>query len=127
MRVGPIFLGHKKAACEAVDLPLALAHALTELDPESPSPMGELANKLHCDASNVTGIVDRLEARGLVGRGSSTDRRQKVLVLTSEGKRQRRRLLAKLEEPPAILRSLSEADHRALASVLRKLPSPAEF
>ena len=33
-----------------------------------PRPMGELAKFLACDNSNVTGIVDRLEERGLVTR-----------------------------------------------------------
>lgn len=33
-----------------------------------PLPMRALAELLGCDASNVTGIVDRLEARGLVRR-----------------------------------------------------------
>ena len=36
-------------------------HALRLLEPEQPLPMGRLACALGCDASNVTGIVDRLE------------------------------------------------------------------
>src|SRR5713226_4435512 len=52
------------------------AHALRFL--ERPVPMSELADTLWCDASNVTGIVDRLEARGLVERRPSDgDRRVK--------------------------------------------------
>jgi DNA-binding MarR family transcriptional regulator len=51
-----------------------------------PRAMGELAEVLSCDASNVTGIVDRLEARGLVERRVvPDDRRVKRLVLTPEG------------------------------------------
>src|SRR4029079_10546887 len=50
------------------------AHALRLLDPEQPIPMSALAEKLFCDASNVTGIADRLESRKLLraraaGRG----------------------------------------------------------
>ena len=33
-----------------------------------PLPMRQIAQKLKCEPSNVTGIVDRLEARGLVER-----------------------------------------------------------
>lgn len=48
--------------------------------------MGNIAGKLHCDASNVTGIVDRLVSQGLVVRKDcETDRRAKVLVTTQKG------------------------------------------
>src|SRR3954464_8804500 len=49
--------------------------ALGVLDPERPVPMSELAEALHCDNSNVTGIVDRLEDRGLVERRSDAQHR----------------------------------------------------
>ena len=54
------------AALEELELTFMQAHVLRLLDPEKPRPMGELADTLKCDASNITGIVDRLEARGLV-------------------------------------------------------------
>jgi DNA-binding MarR family transcriptional regulator len=48
--------------------------------------MGQVADVLHCDASNVTGIVDRLVAQGLITRQeSSRDRRTKTLNLTESG------------------------------------------
>jgi DNA-binding MarR family transcriptional regulator len=48
--------------------------------------MGKVAGSLHCDASNVTGIIDRLVALGLVTRQESEqDRRAKVLQLTDKG------------------------------------------
>ena len=60
--------------------------ALNVLEPGRPVPMSELADALHCDNSNVTGIVDRLEDRGLVERRSAThDRRVKMLVVTERG------------------------------------------
>src|ERR687892_1793493 len=43
-------------------------HALRVIEPGAELPMSSLAGKLFCDASNVTGIVDRLEARGLIER-----------------------------------------------------------
>ena len=50
--------------------------------------MGQLADNLHCDASNITGIIDRLVAQGLVTRKeSSQDRRAKILALTKEGQK----------------------------------------
>ena len=75
--------------------------ALGVLDPERPVPMSELAEALHCDNSNVTGIVDRLEDRGLVERRSAThDRRVKMLVVTDRGAEVRERLAERLEQAP---------------------------
>lgn len=49
--------------------------------------MGMVADRLHCDASNVTGIIDRLEEQGLVGRYQDPDdRRRKRLLVTPEGR-----------------------------------------
>src|SRR3954471_391218 len=39
--------------------------ALMRLEPDEPLPMSALAASLQCDNSNVTGIVDRMEAHGL--------------------------------------------------------------
>src|ERR687893_1964051 len=65
-------------------------HALRLIEPGDGVPMSSLAGMLFCDASNVTGIVDRLEARGLIERRPAAyDRRVKLLVLTEEGERVR--------------------------------------
>jgi DNA-binding MarR family transcriptional regulator len=101
-------------------------HALRVLSPEQPLPMGRLAGALGCDASNVTGIVDRLEKRGLIERRPSPrDRRVKVLVVTAEGAQVRRRLLLRLGEPPQAIAALSPADRRRLAGILRRALSRA--
>ena len=55
-------------ALAELDLTPVQGHALRLLDPEQPIAMSALADALFCHASNVTGIVDRLEARGLVER-----------------------------------------------------------
>jgi DNA-binding MarR family transcriptional regulator len=48
--------------------------------------MGQVAHVMHCDASNVTGIVDRLVVQELVSRHESArDRRTKTLRLTEKG------------------------------------------
>ena len=68
-----------------LDLTPVQAHALRRLDPDEPLAMSALAEALYCHASNVTGIVDRLESRGLVERTPGAgDRRVKTLVLTPE-------------------------------------------
>ena len=87
--------------------------ALQALD--EPLRMGRLARILHCDSSNVTGITDRLEQRGLVERRPAPDdRRVKMLVLTPEGRRVRDRIRARLATPPSAIEGLSAADVFAL-------------
>ncbi|WP_052847538.1 MarR family winged helix-turn-helix transcriptional regulator [Streptomyces avicenniae] len=71
-----------------LDLPPAQAIVVARLD--EPAPMRRLAEWLSCDASNVTGIVDGLERRGLVERRTDpADRRVKMVALTDEGRRRR--------------------------------------
>ena len=103
------------------DLAKQQAFALTHLEPDEPKPMSELAASMFCDASNITGIADRLESRGLVERRSAPrDRRVKMLVLTPEGERVRAEIVARLHEPPEALTSLPAADQRALRDLLRR-------
>jgi DNA-binding MarR family transcriptional regulator len=50
-------------------------------------PLGQLADRLACVKSNVTQLVDRLEADGLVSReGDPSDRRSRLAVLTDAGR-----------------------------------------
>jgi DNA-binding MarR family transcriptional regulator len=103
------------------DLSPMQAFALRQLEPGTPLAMSDLAEALHCDASNVTGIVDRLEARGLIARrGADHDRRVKMLVVTDKGAELRERLLARISEPPPAIASLSAADQRSLRDILRR-------
>jgi DNA-binding MarR family transcriptional regulator len=86
-----------------------------------PRPMGELAKFLACDSSNVTGITDRLEERGLVRRTSADhDRRVKLLVLTDEGERVRRAITERLAEPPPQIAALPVADQKSLLEILTR-------
>jgi DNA-binding MarR family transcriptional regulator len=93
--------------------------ALRVLD--EPRTMSEIADYLHCDNSNVTGIVDGLEARGLAERTPSPDdRRVKLIALTTEGRRLRARLMREARKPPAWLKQLSPADQRSLRDLLKR-------
>ena len=84
--------------------------------------MNELAAMLACDNSNVTGLVDRLEARGLVARQASPeDRRVKRIVLTAAGSRMREELLARVGRPPAGFERLTAAEQRQLRDLLRRI------
>src|SRR3954469_18110955 len=102
-------------------LSFAQAHALRLLDPDEPMPMSALAERLFCDASNVTGIADRLEARGLVRRQSSEgDRRVKALTITPAGSKLREQVMRIMSEPPEAIAALPEADQRALRDILAR-------
>jgi DNA-binding MarR family transcriptional regulator len=92
-----------------------------------PRRMGELAQALFCDNSNVTGITDRLEERGLVRRESAEgDRRVKLLVLTDEGERMRVEITKRMAEPPPPIAALSTEDQRALRDILRRALEQSE-
>ena len=97
-------------------------HVLHLIEPGQPVPMSRLAEVLSCDASNVTGLVDRLEARGLVERRPAPhDRRVKVLALTPRGTRLRGEMLVHMTGQPRPLSSLSPDERRALVSLLERL------
>jgi MarR family transcriptional regulator, organic hydroperoxide resistance regulator len=98
------------------------AKALRRLDPDAPIAMSRLAEALHCDNSNVTQIVDRLEADGLVERRPAPhDRRVKTLVLTDEGRRIRAEVERRMTEPPPLLAALRGEDARLLRDALRRM------
>jgi MarR family transcriptional regulator, organic hydroperoxide resistance regulator len=97
-------------------------HLLHLIEPGRPMPMGRLAATLVCDASNVTGLVDRLEARGLVQRRPSAgDRRVKVIQLTPRGSRVRERLLRQMTTASHPLSRLSPAQQQSLIRILEAL------
>jgi DNA-binding MarR family transcriptional regulator len=69
-------------------LSLAKLAALHQLSLAGESlPLGQLAERLSCVKSNVTQLVDRLEADGLVTREPDpNDRRGRLAVMTAEGR-----------------------------------------
>src|SRR5258707_15155506 len=108
------------AVCAEFDLTPMQGHALRTLDPERPLAMSTLAQELVCDASNVTGIVDKLESRGLIARqGAEGDRRIKMLAVTEKGTELREQLWARTMEPPRAVTALPEETRRRVAEALR--------
>jgi MarR family transcriptional regulator, organic hydroperoxide resistance regulator len=109
---------HFPALAAEFELSPVQAHVLRTLG-HGPQPMSMLAGYLACDASNVTGLVDRLESRGLVERRNAEhDRRVKLLCLTEAGAEVRLRLMERLAEPPAAIAALTPEDLRALRDVM---------
>ena len=108
------------ALCRELDLFPPQLMVLKTLD--EPRPMRDVAATMACDSSNLTGITDRLEERGLVRRSADPDdRRVKRLILTDEGERLRREVIARMSEPPpGAVDALSERDLLQLQRLLRK-------
>ncbi|WP_460065163.1 MarR family winged helix-turn-helix transcriptional regulator [Streptomyces sp. YKOK-I1] len=87
-----------------------------------PLPMRKLAQKLKCEPSNVTGIVDRLESRGLVERRPDpADRRVKLAAATEEGRSVAKGLRESLRFAREPLAGLAEEERVVLRGLLRRM------
>jgi DNA-binding MarR family transcriptional regulator len=96
--------------------------ALLALTPGEPEPMSNLAEVLRCDASNVTGLIDRLAGRGLVERRPAPhDRRIRHLVLTDAGIALRDHVTRRLDEPPDGFAALSPEEAALLRDLVFKI------
>ncbi len=103
------------------DLTLQQIFVLYNLYSEDHILMGTLAGRLHCDASNVTGIIERLQSAHLVTRRElPQDRRAKQLVITPAGRSLIDELIPRL---PAALRlaSLNASQKSDLRNLLQQL------
>ena len=97
------------------------AMALGHLTADEPLPMSALAGALQCDNSNVTGIVDRLEAAGLAERrAAERDRRVKTVVLTPHGEAVREEVRRRAGTPPPEIAGLSDDDAEQLRAILQR-------
>ncbi|GAA2951987.1 MULTISPECIES: MarR family transcriptional regulator [Streptomycetaceae] len=96
------------------------ARALIALN--EPMPMSALAHHLVCDASNATGLIGRMEARGLVTRTPSPeDRRSKVAARTADGTGLAHRIRAEMRVVHGALEALTPQERTALLPLLNRL------
>jgi len=111
-----------EAVCARHSLTPQQARALLEL--KEKAPMRSLATHLRCDASNITGIADRLEARELIRREAPPDdRRVKLLALTPRGEEVRAELERSVILESPVMAKLAPEEREQLASLLRKIVS----
>lgn len=107
----------------------AAAHDLTGVQAkllgvvaDHPVPMNQIATVLKCEPSNITGLVDRLAARGLVARQPSpTDRRVKLVAATPVGAEVSGKVWANLDFAAEPLAALSDQERRMLRDLLRRI------
>jgi DNA-binding MarR family transcriptional regulator len=120
---GLLFAERRRFVDAAAEFELhpAQAGTLMQLDADSGLPMHEIAAHLACDSSNVTGIVDRLEARGLVTRrAGERDRRVKYIVPTALGLEVRDALRERMAPAPVGIERLSAEEQRLLRDLLAR-------
>ncbi|MEU5806716.1 MULTISPECIES: MarR family winged helix-turn-helix transcriptional regulator [unclassified Streptomyces] len=109
---------HVRERAAALGLTASQATALREMS--GPMTMRELAERMSCEPSNTTFVVDKLEKQDLVERRPHpTDRRAKHLVLTPAGTALRERLLDLLAVDSP-LSGLSQQEQRVLHSLLEQ-------
>ncbi|MEU6771431.1 MarR family transcriptional regulator [Streptomyces sp. NPDC046759] len=118
--VARFYADYEEAAGEhALTGPQARLLSLLSVEP---LPMRKLAHKLKCEPSNVTGIVDRLESRGLVERRPDPDdRRVKVAAATDAGLGVARDLREGLHFAREPLAGLSAEERGSLRDLLRRM------
>jgi DNA-binding MarR family transcriptional regulator len=103
----------------------ATFQALWAIDPTEPPPsMKVMAERLYCNAGNLTFITNQLTERGLVERAvDPADRRSRVLVLTAKGRRVRAELVrTALEKTP--LAVLTAGELQQLMALLNRAVGP---
>ncbi|MEU0844400.1 MarR family transcriptional regulator [Streptomyces sp. NPDC005962] len=107
----------------------AAKHALTGaqarvlgLLSRGPTPMRRIAQQLKCEPSNITGIVDRLESRGLAERRlDPADRRVKLAAATEAGRETAARLRGSLDFAREPLAGLSADERTVLRDLLQRM------
>lgn len=90
-----------------------------------PLPLGQLAGRIACVKSNMTQLVDRLEADGLVSRvNDPEDRRSVLAAITGEGrKRFEIGVRALAEQERELFAEFSADERKHLLALLKKLGS----
>jgi DNA-binding MarR family transcriptional regulator len=98
---------------------------LRQLDARGPLPTGRLADAMSLSAATVCGILDRLEARGLVTRERQADDKRRVLVaLTAAGAKLVAQAPSSLQDSFVFkLRALPLGEQAQVNRTLKKLVS----
>jgi DNA-binding MarR family transcriptional regulator len=112
-------LSHQGSCLETLELTYSQAKLLWRLEVGDTPSLKELARRCGVDPSNLAGVVDQLTERKLVlSRPAVHDKRVRIVRLTANGVRLRRRLVACLAENPSI-ESLSSERKEQLLEILR--------
>jgi DNA-binding MarR family transcriptional regulator len=114
-------LDHQGTCLETLGLTYAQAKLIWRLEASDTPSLKEAARRCGVDPSNLSNIVDQLTERGLMtSRPATHDKRVRIVRLTGEGVRLRRRLVACLSQNPSI-GSLSANQQKQLLEILREV------
>jgi DNA-binding MarR family transcriptional regulator len=114
-------LNHQGTCLESLQLTYSQAKLLWRLEIGDTPSLKELARRCGVDPSNLAGVVDQLTERKLVlSRPAVHDKRVRIVRLTANGVRLRRRLVACLAQNPSI-ESLSPKRKEQLLEILREV------
>jgi DNA-binding MarR family transcriptional regulator len=114
-------LDHQGTCLETLELTYAQAKLMWRLETGDTPSLKELAKRCGVDPSNLAGVVDQLTERGLVAsRPAVHDKRVRIVRLTADGVRLRRRLVACLAQHPSI-EALSPERKDELLAILREV------
>jgi DNA-binding MarR family transcriptional regulator len=120
---------HKWAAqCQAHGLSMTHFHVLAILEADGPTPMSRLADQLGVAISNLTGIIGRMEERGIVERVHDADDRRVVLAqLTTTGRDVVQKVEAtRLEHMRQLVTALTRDEQQTVLGALKTLTSAHE-
>ena len=98
-------------------------YTLCLLDNDTSIPMNSLSALLYCDASNVTGIVERLFTQNYIKREENPkDRRSKMITITPKGAEICQQIFAELpSHQPAGLIALPDDQKNQLTTLLKQI------
>jgi DNA-binding MarR family transcriptional regulator len=122
--------GHRQVlrACASAGITPGMLKMSLHLSADEPQPMGELARRLHCDASYVTSIVDGLEQAGIAERRPHpSDRRIKTVVLTDRGVEVMGEVDAVLAVTPPAFDALTVEEQEQLHHLLERVVEAARL
>jgi DNA-binding MarR family transcriptional regulator len=114
-------LDHQGTCLETLELSYSQAKLIWRLRAGDTPPLKEAARRCGVDPSNLSSVVDQLTERGLMtSRPAAHDKRVRIVRLTGEGVRMRRRLVACMAQNPTV-GSLSPEQQKQLLEILRNV------
>lgn len=124
--LGPLIAGERAAFaqhCHDRSISMSHLHLMSLLESHGAVPMGRMADLLGSGLPTVTGLVTRMQERGLIERVHDTDDRRVVLVrLTPEGAADLHQIQEERGRRMALaLSHLSDVERTRLLSSIRAL------
>jgi len=112
-------LDHQGTCLETLELTYQQAKLVWRLEAGDTPSLKEAARRCGVDPSNLSGVVDQLIERGLMtSRPAQHDKRVRIVRLTGEGVRMRKRLIACLTKNPTV-DAMPAAQQQQLLEILR--------